>query len=171
MAPEYTTKLNKMSSIVLLDTSVYLNVLDVPAWNQDRLQILREFEKRIKSGDYFLLPMATIWETGNHIAGLHSGRLRRKYAELLGADVQNAIQGITPYSATHFPDRQEFLSWLLDFPEYVQRNKSATKTREGVSLADMSIIKEWERECLRHSMSRVLVWSLDVDLTGYDRQV
>jgi len=160
-----------MSSIVLLDTSVYLNVLDVPVWNQDRVEILNEFASRIANGDYFLLPMATIWETGNHIADLNSGGLRRKYAEVLRDDVQNAVQGVTPYSATHFPSREEFLSWLVDFPTYAQMNKSHKKVREGVSLADMSIIKEWERECGRHSMSRVLIWSLDSDLSGYDRTV
>jgi hypothetical protein len=49
------------------------------------------------------------------------------------------------------------------------RNKSAEKMREGVSLADLSIIKEWERNCALHPMSRVRVWSLDSDLAGYDR--
>ena len=57
-----------MSAIVLLDTSVYLNILDVPGWNQERDTILDEFEIRVGDDDIFLLPMATIWETGNHIA-------------------------------------------------------------------------------------------------------
>jgi hypothetical protein len=81
-----------------------------------------------------------------------------------------AINGVTPYSATHFPTREEFLQWLAAFPEYAQINKSDRKTREGISLSDMSIIKEWERACERHSMSRVLIWSLDSDLAGYDRK-
>lgn len=160
-----------MSSIVLLDTSVYLNVLDVPVWNQNREEILDEFECRVNDGDYFLLPMATIWETGNHISDLADGRQRRRYAEILRDDVQRAINGQTPYSPTHFPDREEFLGWLADFPAYAQRTKSERQTREGVSLSDMSIIKEWERECARHSMTRVLVWSLDSDLAAYDRTV
>lgn len=158
-----------MSDIVLLDTSVYLNVLDVPGRNQDRLAILEEFGDRCKQGDYFLLPMATIWETGNHIAKLSKGNERRKYAEKLVNDVKGAIHGNTPYRPTHFPDREEFLRWLADFPAHAQKNKSASKTREGVSLADLSIIKEWERTRSIHSMSRVLIWSLDGDLTRYDR--
>ena len=72
-----------MSDIVLLDTSVYLNVLDVPGFNQDRDEILDEFAVRVESGDYFLLPMATIWETGDHIADLTDGRLRRQFAQSL----------------------------------------------------------------------------------------
>lgn len=157
-----------MSAIVLLDTSVYLNVLDVEGWNQDRDAVLDEFALRIDCGDYFLLPMATIWETGNHISDLSDGGNRRRFAEKLVGDVGKAVNGDVPYRATHFPDREEFLSWLREFPDYAQRNKSATKTREGVSLADLSIIKEWGQTRARHSMSQVLIWSLDSDLTGFD---
>lgn len=60
------------------------------------------------------------------------------------------------------------MEWLVEFPDYAQRNKSETKTREGVSLSDLSIIKEWEQTRDRHFMSRVLIWSLDSDLSGYD---
>ncbi|MBQ0922122.1 hypothetical protein KBW71_27125 [Hydrogenophaga aromaticivorans] len=159
-----------MKAIVLLDTSVYLNVLDVPGFNQDRADILGEFETLIRSGDRFLLPLAAVWETGNHIADLADGQTRRRYAEALYIDVAKAFNGDVPYRATHFPERAEFLSWLSEFPDMAMRNKSERKQREGVSLADLSIIKEWERTCNLNSMSRVRIWSLDSDLAGYDRQ-
>jgi hypothetical protein len=159
-----------MSAIVLLDTSVYLNVLDVPGFNQDRTDVLAHFEESIQAGDYFLLPLAAVWETGNHIADLADGQTRRRYAKVLGTDVTKAFKGEVPYRATHFPEREEFLCWLGDFPDIVKRSKSEKKQREGVSLADLSIIKEWEHNCNLHPMSRVRVWSLDGDLTGYDRK-
>jgi len=157
-----------MSSIVLLDTSVYLNILDIPGWNQERDSILDDFETRIKCNDYFLLPMASIWETGNHIADLANGSLRRKYALKLVSEVKKAVKGDLPYKATFFPAREVFIEWLDEFPNYAQRNKSDSKTREGISLADLSIIKEWEQTKARHSMSQVLIWSLDSDLVDYD---
>lgn len=159
-----------MSAIVLLDTSVYLNVLDVPGLNQHRTEVLEKFEESINAGDHFLLPLAAVWETGNHIADLGDGRTRRQYAQVLEADVTKAFKGEVPYRATHFPERGEFLRWLGAFPDSVMRSKSEKKQREGVSLADLSIIKEWERNCDLHPMSRVRVWSLDGDLAGYDRQ-
>lgn len=157
-----------MSDIVLLDTSVYLNVLDVPGFNQDRDEILDEFTVRVESGDYFLLPMATIWETGDHIADLTDGRLRRQFAQSLVEQVKQAFNNQAPFKTTYFPDREVFLQWLSDFPDYAQRNKSDRQTREGVSLSDLSIIKEWEQTRNRHRMSRVLIWSLDSDLAAYD---
>lgn len=66
-----------MADIVLLDTSVFLNVLNIPGFNQDFGRIRDEFERRIRKADHFLLPMATIWETGNHIAHLPDGTVRR----------------------------------------------------------------------------------------------
>lgn len=157
-----------MSDIVLLDTSVYLNVLDVPGFNQDRDNILDDFAVRVKRGDYFLLPTATIWETGDHIADLTDGRLRRQFAQSLVEQVTQAFNNNAPFRTTYFPDSEVFLRWLGDFPDYAQRNKSDRQTREGVSLSDLSIIKEWEQTRDRHAMSRVLIWSLDRDLAAYD---
>ena len=159
-----------MSAIILLDTSVYLNVLDIPGFNQSRIEIFAKFEESIQSEDHFLLPLAAVWETGNHIAHLEDGQTRRRYAEVLQTDVARAFKGEVPYRATHFPEREEFLRWLNAFPEMVMRSKSEKKQREGVSLADLSIIKEWERNCALHPMSRVQIWSLDSDLGSYDRQ-
>jgi len=157
-----------MGDIVLLDTTVYLNILDVPGRNQYREDIFVEFGLRIENGDNFLLPMASIWETGNHIARLSDGNKRYQYAEKLVRDVRNALDGEVPYRPTYFPDREAFMEWLIEFPNYAQRNKSDNKPGEGGSLSDFSIIKEWEQTRDRHSMSRVLIWSLDIDLQWCD---
>ena len=75
-----------MSEIVLIDTSIYLNVLDVPDRNQERATVLDIFKQRVKNGDHFLLPMVSILETGNHIAHLKDGTLSRKFAVTLVDD-------------------------------------------------------------------------------------
>ncbi len=159
-----------MSDIVLLDTSIYLNVLDVPQFNQDRETVFSEFEKCIKVNSSFLLPMATIWETGNHIADISKGAVRKRLAERLVDNVAKAMSGIVPYRMTYFPERETFLAWMHDFPLYVNRTKSPKK-REGVSLSDLSIIKEWERTCELNPTRRVRIWALDSHLAGYDRNV
>jgi hypothetical protein len=137
-----------MSDIVLLDTSVYLNVLDVPSFNQDYDSVIAEFKSAIERQNFFLLPMASVWETGNHIARLSEGALRRKYAGKFVADVTQAILGRTPYRATYFPKKDEFADWLKDFPNAAMRNKS---------LADHSIVKEWERTCDLNPHRRVRI--------------
>ncbi|MBN2495169.1 MAG: hypothetical protein JXR96_11295 [Deltaproteobacteria bacterium] len=155
-----------MSAIVLLDTSIYLNILDVPGSNQDRSEVLDEFKARIERGDNFLLPLATILETGNHIADLQDGNHRFAFAERLLLDVKKAMEGQAPYRPTRFPDREVFMGWLKDFPEYVKR--SGREQREGISLSDLSIIKEWEATRSMNNMRRTQIWSLDSHLAGYD---
>jgi hypothetical protein len=157
-----------MSDIVLLDTSIYLNVLDVPGRNQQRDAVFNVFEARAKRGDHFLLPMATIWETGNHISRLPNGAVRRQFAVKLAENVRAALNGDAPFRTTYFPDSGVFTQWLQAFPDFAQRNKTPEKTAEGVSLSDLSIIKEWEQTRNRHPLSRVLIWSLDSDLAAYD---
>ena len=160
-----------MGDIILLDTTVYLNVLDIPGRNQDRQNVLDDFQIRVQNNDHFLLPMATIWEAGNHVSRLANGALRYQYAYLLAENVQAALNGETPYRATYFPDKCVFAAWLKTFPDYAQRNKSPDKTNEGISFSDLSIIKEWEQTYARHALSRVLIWSLDSDLAAYDTGV
>ncbi|MDF5733562.1 MAG: hypothetical protein PUP92_37695 [Rhizonema sp. PD38] len=57
-----------MSSICLIDTSIFLELLNVPNYNQHRASVLEDFQTYAQAGCTFLLPMATILETGNHIA-------------------------------------------------------------------------------------------------------
>ena len=111
------------------------------------------------------------WAGNNPRAHLGTGNLRRRSAPEMVNDVTQAVAGDVPHRPTYFPPPEEFVAWLEDFPNYAQRNKSAKKTREGVSLADMSIVKEWERTCRLHSMRTVRIWSLDGDLQGYSREV
>lgn len=158
-----------MSDIILLDTSVFLNILNVPGDNQKADEVRKEVISFSKGGHSLLLPLATILETGNHISDLSTGGDRFGFAEKLRDQVKKALTGDTPYVMTYFPDQKQFLSWLNDFPEYAKRNKSRERTREGISLSDLLIVKEWERTCGLHPARRVWIWSLDSDLSSYDR--
>ncbi len=58
------------AGIVIVDTSVFLNVLDVPGFNQEYAAVEEEFRSFVKNGADFELPAATVLETGNHITQL-----------------------------------------------------------------------------------------------------
>ena len=149
-----------MSDIVIVDTSVLLNVLDVPAFNQHRPEIFARFGELLDAGASFLLPMAAIFETGDHIADLRDGRQRRRYAEVFRDRIREALQGEAPWVPIRFPDSRQLAGWLESFPDYSMR---------GPDMSDLSIIKAWEAECARHQGRRVRIWTLDRDLRGYDR--
>lgn len=144
-----------------MDTSVFCNVLDVPGFNQDRKAVITDLEVCIRNGDTLLLPMAAVVETGNHIAQVSDGRLRRQTAERFCEQVGAAIDGTAPWTAMRFWEPEQLRNWLGEFPD---------RAMQEVGMADLSIIKDWESMCELHRGPRVRIWSLDGDLQGYDRK-
>ena len=149
-----------MSSIVIVDTSVLLNIMDVPDRNQRKDAVLDRLGGLIEAGDHLFIPMAAIVEVGNHIAQVKNGAQRRAAAERFVKEVRAALADEAPWKPINFPSNQAVLSWLDAFPD------CAT---QGVGLGDLSIRKEWEELCRRHRMSHVWVWTLDRDLASLDR--
>ena len=96
-----------MSEIVIVDTSVLINVLDVPGFNQHRAEVFERFEYLVDAGASFLLPMAAIFETGDHIADLRDGRQRRRYADIFRNRMREALEGEAPWVPIRFPESRE----------------------------------------------------------------
>jgi hypothetical protein len=110
--------------------------------------------------------MATIIETGNHIAQNGDGTMRRETALRFVKAVKEAFTGEAPWSPTLFPNTKEILLWIDQFPDLAGRNKAPDK-QEGTSFGDLSIIEEFNKSCKRFPMSEVFIWSLDGDLQSY----
>lgn len=149
-----------MSGIVIVDTSILLNVLDVPGRNESRASVLVELEGLIEAGDHLFIPMAAIVEVGNHIAQIANGAQRRAAAGRFIAQVRQALANEAPWKPINFPSTEDVLSWLHEFPD------AAT---QGLGMGDLSIKMEWQVICSKYRMSRVRVWTLDSDLAGLDR--
>lgn len=151
-----------MSSIVVVDSTVMLNILDVPGRNQAREAVLTRLGELIEAGDHLFIPMAAIVEVGNHIAQVAKGAHRRATAERFVVEVRRALSNEAPWKPINFPSNDEVLGWLDAFPD---------SAMQGIGMGDLSIRKEWEELCRRHSLSHVWVWALDGDLAGLDRRV
>jgi len=155
-----------MSSFCLIDTSIFLNYLNVPRCNQDRASVQENYKIYAELECTFFLPMATIIETGNHIAQNGDGTMRRETALRFVKEVKAAFKGEAPWSLTQFPKTEEILLWIDNFPDLAGRNKAPDKY-EGTSFGDLSIIEEFNKSCQRFPMSEVFIWSLDSDLSRY----
>lgn len=149
-----------MGEIVLIDTSVLMNVLDVPGFNQHRAQVLAEFRRLIEESAHIFLPMAAVLEAGNHIAQLPDGGLRRTHARNFADQIRKALHGEAPWRPMQFPDHATVATWLDHFPDAAM---------VGHGIGDLSIQEHWKALCGRHPLSRVRVWSLDDDLAGLDQ--
>lgn len=149
-----------MSSIVLVDTSILLNVLDVEGRNDQREAVLDELGTHIDASDHLFIPLAAIIETGNHIAHVTQGAARRSAAQRFVQAVQDALDSVAPWKPLNFPDHTDLAAWLHAFPQ------SAT---QQVGMGDVSIQHEWRQLCEKFPLSRVSIWSVDRDLQGYER--
>lgn len=148
-----------MRQVVLIDTTIFLNILDVPGFNQKVGEVLAELERHVRQSASLLLPFASIIETGNHIAHVADGNLRREYAQKFVEQVTAALKGDAPWQASSLPDAAQLIGWLTEFPDAAMR---------GISVADLTIIKEWEATRERHPRLRVTIWTLDKHLMSYD---
>ena len=148
--------------VVFVDTSAFMNILNVPAFNQKRAAAVAELRKIVDRSDItLLLPTASIIESGNHIAQLSDGGERRRYAEIFATQIKRALRDEAPWKVAPFPDASTIRQWMCNFPDHAMRE---------IGMADLSIIQAWEDACKRHSRHRIRIWSYDHHLSCYDRQ-
>ena len=149
-------------SVCLVDTSILCEILEVPAKCGSHAEVYGEMERKIKRRESLLLPMSTILETGNHIGQNGDGRQRRETAVSFILLIQQAIRGEAPFTPTPLFEDTALLEWLGEFPEWATRQ---------AGLGDLTIFKEYERQCAIHRQRRVYIWSLDVHLSSYCRNI
>ncbi|HYW07448.1 MAG TPA: hypothetical protein VE913_10850 [Longimicrobium sp.] len=149
-----------MSCVRIIDTSVLCNLLHVPNMDQNAEIATEEFGEAQDNHDVFLLPVAVIYETGNHIAHVGNGSQRRVLADAFVDLLRQAFAGDLPFTPTPVPNNEEMLAWIDEFPDWAMRE---------MGFVDLSIRKVWESQCELNLSRRVMIWSYDTHLQGYDR--
>lgn len=145
-------------SIWLIDTSVFVELLRVPNMCQRHQEVLDVLERKIEAKEKLFLPMATIFETGNHIAQQGDGRERRASAERFVAQVRLALDGDSPFVPLNFVTRDHMVEWLDRFPDSSMR---------GSGLGDLSIIHDYELVCAQNPGRQVYIWAYDEHFAAY----
>ena len=132
-------------------------MLNVPGFNQDHDAVLVRFRELVEAGANLLLPMGTVFETGNHIADIPNGQQRRRYAAVFTDQVRKALKGEAPWKLAPLPDADQLKDLLDRFPD---------DAMGGLGMVDLSIINEWEVARRRHRHRRVTIWALDQHLAA-----
>lgn len=70
-----------MATVEFIDTSVLVEVLNIPGRNSNHRLVLKQLKQKLAEGVQLVLPVATIIETGNHITHINEGSARRKCAQ------------------------------------------------------------------------------------------
>lgn len=155
-----------LCSLVLIDTTVFLNLLEIPHRCQNKDEIKEQFAKYPSDSNRFILPFSTIWETGNHIAQIKDGKeVRKKYANFFCVLVKKAMNGEAPFRVIDPPKNEDVLEWLASFPDAA--GSGSKKDEEGISWGDYTIIKTFEKLKEKMKMTSIKIWSTDRDLDHY----
>lgn len=148
-------------TICLIDTSILIEILEVPRKCTSHEFIFSELTTKIKNKEALFLPLATILEAGNHIAQNGDGEQRRKCADKFVKFVQDALDGISPFQPIKFFEKEQLSEMLKKFPDYAMRE---------ISLGDASIITDYEKLCKQNKYSNIYIWSLDAVLLAYEQR-
>lgn len=98
-------------AVHFIDTSVLCNMVPVPGRDSDRDVVIEDLQAKVAARDVLILPVSAVVETGNFIAQVAEGQLRRSAAVKLEALLRLAANGQAPYVFHDF-------SWS---PGFVQR--------------------------------------------------
>ncbi|MEU3163591.1 hypothetical protein [Streptosporangium sp. NPDC006930] len=147
-----------------VDTSVLCNLLDIPGKNQDHQPVIDQLKKKRQECD-LILPITAVIETGNHIAQLADGRLRRQHADKLSDLLKLVISGRAPWVLHTVEWGEDFLRSLLagagtgtPFSDHVMSK---------LGLGDLCILTERELYRTRVVNVEVGIWSLDAQLRSH----
>lgn len=114
-------------------------------------KVLRSFDKNFERLQI---------ETGNHIAHIDSGNIRRTIAQKFGEYLRKTAEGEAPWQLYGVELDKEGLLYLAD---HIEENA----IRE-IGIGDMSIIHAYEqyRDTVP-GIGRIMIWSTDTHLQGY----
>ncbi len=149
----------------IIDTTVLANILDIPNMNQNRTEVIKEYSRLQElDNQVLILPLATIIETGNHIAHISDVNIRRKIAKKMGEYLKNTASNNAPWQ--YFGkelDKNDLLKLSFEFPDSAMRD---------TGLGDLSIIRAYEKykESVP-AIGTIMIWSTDSHLVGYKEEM
>jgi hypothetical protein len=135
--------------------------------NQDRELVVEEFEILATTGNTLILPAAAVIETGNHIAQLSDGEVRRRRMEALSRILDQSAKSQTPWVVGKADWDSQFIQLLVDgSPDGTIPNLVDLATR-GVGVGDASILHEaraYRASTSVPSGQPIRIWTLDAGL-------
>lgn len=148
----------------LIDTSVFVEILNVPGKSQQHEVVAAEFVSRHEKGHRFVLPVTTIIETGNHIA--HCPPNRRNAAERFVLALEQAQSDSPPWIVRDVKWDRVLLSRLLEGNS--TGSDLLNLLGDGrMGTGDVALLVERDEFRNASSFTDVRVWTLEAALGSY----
>ena len=151
-----------MSTVHFVDTSVLVELLNIPKMSQRHEIAKAEYQNLAMKQDTFVLPIAVLVETGNHIGQIADGAKRYEISNKFAQIVKKAIR-----SEDHWNVVPELPASVLEC--MMDGFCDWTKTASG--FGDMSIVQQFEEYWQnRQPIGKMRIWSFDKHLSVYERE-
>lgn len=150
-----------MSTVHFIDTSVMTELLNIPHMNKQYEEAKKKYEQFHQNGDVFVLPVAVLVETGNHIAHISDGQKRYAIANKFVDFIKSAVGVESNWNITPQISDDVLTSILNQFP-----NEAAQK----IGFGDVSIVEQFNEYWEKHQpIGKMRIWSFDQHLSGYEK--
>lgn len=157
--------------VEFVDTSVLLELLDVPGKAQRRAEVLAGLRARVAERRDLVLPTATVIETGNHVQHIAEGVRRRACAEEFAGMLEDSANGTAPWVLHDATWDAELLRQIRGGCETgADLVEHATRGRGGLGTGDLSILAErdlYRRRRVDPRTVDVRIWSADALLNSF----
>lgn len=150
-------------NVKFIDTSVMLNLLSVPNMCQDAEKIKEQWKQNLEAKDVLIMPVATMIETGNHIAHIANGKQRREIAGKFGEYLRKTANREAPWQLYGVKSTKEELLYLAEnIEDFAMR---------GTGIGDMSIVYAYHRYIEEvPAIGTIMIWSTDTHMQGYRKE-
>ncbi|MFD3380644.1 MULTISPECIES: hypothetical protein [unclassified Streptomyces] len=145
-----------------LDTSVFVEILDVPYMNDHRVHVLAEMQARLEARVRFVLPTATVVETGNHVFQIKDGTARRTCAAAFMSMLRKTALGAAPWVMHERTWDGAFLSALCDGGT-TGMDLAEHAVCQQLGTGDLSIVAERDLYAAR-AQAEVRIWTLEATM-------
>lgn len=149
----------------IMDTSVLCNVIQIPNRCQNQAEVIQELKYLHADASHVLiLPLAAMIETGNFIAHISEGRVRREKARLMAELIEKTVREQAPwqYYGKEF-EPEELLTIASGLVDHAVAE---------VGLGDLSIIQVYNKYKETFlAIGSIRIWSLDSHLSSYSEQM
>ena len=150
-----------MKKIHIIDTSVLLCLLKIPNFcsRTEVLAVTNELIRIIENKETLIMPIASIIETGNHIAHIR-GNLRRAIAERFAQYLKDTADNEAPWTLFNIEwERQDLKDFADKFPDMAMQE---------IGFGDLAIVDAFEKYIERVPGVSVRIWAMDGHLIGYN---
>lgn len=147
--------------VSIIDTSILCNIINIPHMNQNHQEIVEELIALQKDPQQTLiLPLATIIETGNHIAHIADGNLRRARAQVMEELIKRTVNDQAPW--TYYGKELERED-LLEISSAVVEHAIME-----IGIGDLSIMQVYKKyKETVPAIGSIRIWSLDNHLKSF----